>query len=219
MIFRQANSPVKYSVIFILSFIAFLYCDTEKKTAKEQSTDKPVASDSVIAVIDGDTFILNGNRTVRLAMIDTPEENEPLYDEAAHHLARLILNKRVKLNPVGAGVDHYGRMLANVMIDTINIGRRMLHDGMGVLYLFDDNAYLKDVYLQSQIAAIDNKVGIWSLPEPMPEKFYINLKGSYRFHRPLCHHLKKSNPDKIIRIESRNAALRQGLAPCRTCKP
>ena len=152
-------------------------------------------------------------------MIDTPESGEPFYEEASLYLANLILNKEVSLKPVGSGFDRYGRIIAEAFVDSTNVSQSILGSGLAVIYLFKNNAYLKDKYLPFQIEAMEKKIGVWSLPEPVPEKYYINLKGSYRFHRPLCSHLKKTDPNKFQIIKSREQALKMGLSPCRNCRP
>ena len=56
-------------------------------------------------------------------------------------------------------------------------------------------------------------------PEPVAEEYYVNIDGSFRFHRPLCFTLKKTNPEKLRRIKTRKQALLQGFSPCRNCRP
>lgn len=206
-------------VIYLAVFIV-LSCGSDKKEAEPQkSQNQQNQPDSVIEILDGDTFILSDNRIVRLAMIDTPEELEPLYSDATTALSNLINGKRVSLKPIGSGVDRYGRMLAEAYVDTINVGRRLLYDGLAVLYLYGENKYLLDDYLPAQIRAIDYRLCLWGLPEPSPEDFYINIKGSFRFHRPLCPYIKSSNPARYMEISDRWAALKTGLSPCRYCHP
>jgi endonuclease YncB( thermonuclease family) len=207
---------INWSVAVLILVIAFtqLSC-ARKKSSEEQKR----AGDRVSTVIDGDTFVLTSNQTVRIAMIDTPEAGEPYYEEASVMLARLILGRQITLEPVGPGLDRYHRILAEVFIDSLSVARVMLDSGLAMLYLFRDNEYLKDRYLPYQIRALERKVGIWSLPEPVSEDYYLRVRGSYRFHRPLCFHLKHTDPDKLVIITSRQEALKAGLSPCRSCKP
>jgi len=110
-------------------------------------------------------------------------------------------------------------MLAEVYVDSVNIGRSLLSAGLALVYQYPDNKYLIDNYLPYQIEAIEKKIGIWSLPEPVAEEYYVNIDGSFRFHRPLCFTLKKTNPEKLRRIKTRKQALLQGFSPCRNCRP
>jgi micrococcal nuclease len=209
--------------LIITIFLSINVCSTSEnshdKLSQQNQSIQPSDSVYVTQVFDGDTFVLSSGETVRIALIDTPESGEPLYDEAGQYLSGLILGKKVTLMPLGSGTDHYGRTLAEVFIDTINVGYSVLQAGMAYLYLYRENIHLKEVYLQAQKQAITAKSGIWALPDPVPEKYYINLKGSFRFHRPLCTHLKKANLENIRRIGTRIEALNKGLSPCRTCRP
>jgi len=217
-IFRKITY-CKTALILLAVILIFSNACDNRQPQKKADTANIIDSLKVVRVIDGDTFVLGSGKSVRIAMIDTPEKDEPLYHEAAQYVESLILNHQVTLDPVGIGQDRYGRLLAEVYHDSINIGNEVLKAGLGIIYIYGDNAYLKDKYLPAQVEAIDKKVGLWSLPEPLPEDFYINIKGSYRFHRPLCPHLKKVRPEKIVRYDARLKALKQGLSPCRNCKP
>jgi len=206
----------KSVLIFGCLCLIFLSNCSEKKS----SDDKSVSADTIaVSVLDGDTFVLSSGKKVRITMIDTPESGEPFYNEASAHLASLVLGKKVSLKPVGSGYDRYKRMLAEVYVDSVNIGRSLLSAGLALVYQYPDNKYLIDNYLPYQIEAIEKKIGIWSLPEPVAEEYYVNIDGSFRFHRPLCFTLRKTNPEKLRRIKTRKQALLQGFSPCRNCRP
>jgi len=206
-------------VIFLLSGCSSSSDNTQNKSSQPNQSAQPSDSIYVSQVIDGDTFVLSSGQTVRIALIDTPEHNEPYYDSATQFLANLILDKNVNIRSISSTSDRYGRVLAEVYVDSMNVGLSILEQGLGLLYLYPESAHLKDTYLPAQQRALLEKAGIWSMPSPEPEEFYINLKGSYRFHRPLCVHLKNSNPGKIQRLDSREEAIKLGFSPCRTCKP
>ena len=81
----------------------------------------------VTEVIDGDTFKVSENwkwkghsgDTVRPTGYDTPEENEPGYNEATLKLKKLILGKDVELkNPVKLSFE---RLVCDVYIGGKNI--------------------------------------------------------------------------------------------------
>ena len=206
-------------VLYLLSGCSSTSDNTQDKSSQPNQSAQPSDSAYVAQVIDGDTFVLSSGQTVRIALIDTPEHNEQYYDSATQFIANLILDKLVDIKPISAQSDRYGRILAEVYVDSVNVGLSILEHGLGLLYLYPENSRLKDIYLPAQQRALRQKAGVWSLPQPEQEKFYINLKGSYRFHRPLCIHLKNSNPGKINRLGSRIEALDLGFSPCRTCKP
>jgi len=185
---------------------------------KKESPQPPQSEIVVEWIIDGDTFIMSDGSKIRISGIDTPEQGESLCAAAGAFLSDLILNKQVTIKRL-AGGDRYGRLLAEVFVDTIDVGARILRAGLGYLYLFDDNVYLRDRYLKMQISAMDEHRGIWSLPPPQAEDFYCQVKGSFRFHRPLCTSIKNVQRRKMKTFKNRDEALRRGLSPCRNCKP
>lgn len=195
-------------------------CDQNKPQGKKPEATATANARAVVAeVYDGDTFVMSDGRKVRIAGIDTPEAGERFHDEAKAYLSGLIIGKEITLLPIPAGKDRYGRTLAEVFIDTVNIGIVMIRRGYAQLYLFGDDSYLKDNYLPYLKEAINQKVGIWELRPPKPEDYYIRIKGSYRFHRPLCPSLKGANPKNLRRINTRLECLEEGLSPCRNCRP
>jgi len=212
------------SIAVFCCLLLLTNCGDDKSEESKQSSDNKTSQESirfgtVISIVDGDTFVLSSGKSVRISAVNTPESGELFYDEAKEYLSGLVLGKKVVLHLVGPGLDRYGRILAEVYVDSVNVGLSILKMGMGLLYLFPDNAYLKDKYLPVLLQAQQKKSGIWSLPEPAAEEFYINIKGSYRFHRPLCYHLKDVDRGKMQIIRSRKEAFALGLSPCRSCKP
>jgi len=64
----------------------------------------------VLRVIDWDTFVTSGIRSVRLFGVDTPERSEICYKEATARLRELAGGEiRVELGP--RSKDRYGRLL------------------------------------------------------------------------------------------------------------
>ncbi len=203
----------RFSIPLILAVLLAYSCSQKQESPQPQTTETVVAR-----IIDGDTFMMSDGAKIRISGIDTPEQGETLYAAATAFLSDLILNKQVSLKMTGKG-DRYGRLLAEVFVDTINVGARILRAGLGYLYLFDDNAHLRDRYLNLQNLAMDEHLGIWSLKPPKAEAYYCQIKGSFRFHRPLCTSMKNVERRKIVKIDDRDQALRRGLSPCRNCKP
>jgi len=76
-------------------------------------------------IVDGDTFVIlyDGDLTrVRLYSGDAPERGEAGFAEATDHLRGLIEGRNVRLVfPGPRKRDHYGRLLADVYIDGIEV--------------------------------------------------------------------------------------------------
>jgi micrococcal nuclease len=175
----------------------------------------------VTRVLDGDTMELQGGDRLRLLAIDTPEKDEPLYDEATAFLERRALGRTAKIEYANQRRDRYGRLLGYLSIDTLFVNKAIIDSGYGYLYLFDDNDINSDqvrTLLASQRSAIERRVGLWSLPHE-PEERYINTEGSFRLHRPSCRSLGELKQGHYQEFRTREEGLATGLSPCRNCKP
>lgn len=77
-------------------------------------------------VIDGDTIEVGGVGRVRLVGIDAPEKGQPGYEEASNYVKSKCLGKTVYLDVDNARPkDKYGRTLAIVYVDGININQEL----------------------------------------------------------------------------------------------
>lgn len=116
----------------------------------------------VTRVIDGDTFETETGEKVRLIGINAPEISDIFGKEAKQYLSYLIENKTVDLQTdnISNDRDRYQRLLRYVILDDIDINKKMVSDG----YAF---AYLKyrfsksNEYEQAQLEARENNNGIW----------------------------------------------------------
>lgn len=108
----------------------------------------PITSGHVIKVYDGDTITIASKMpyetsplfrfSVRLNGIDTPEikskdENEKaLAKNARDALSQLILNKNVTL--INVKNEKYGRILADVFLDSLHLNKWMIEQQFAVEY-------------------------------------------------------------------------------------
>ena len=209
----------------VLLLAASIYIGlTEKKPLHpiDMSPDSSTAQSSPLSVdsiIDGDTFILSDGRHVRLLGIDTPEIGEPYSDSA-----KIFANSNVYKMPVSLefgqdSIDSYGRTLAYLYIDSLCYNELVLRRGFATLYLFTGINRHASKLIAAQNDARRAKRGIWSLPSPAPEDYYVAARDSYRFHRPLCPSIKNINLKNARRFKTRDEALDLGLSPCRNCRP
>lgn len=94
----------------------------------------------VTKVVDGDTLDINGIR-IRLALVDTPEINQPGYDQAREFVESLCLGKKGELD-VDSGQrrgDRYGREVGVVYCDGININDKLMSNNLArILVQFCD---------------------------------------------------------------------------------
>jgi endonuclease YncB( thermonuclease family) len=81
------------------------------------------------SIIDGDTIAV-GNARVRLFGMDAPELSQPGGAAARGHLIRLAGGREVSVHPLD--VDCYGRIVARVRLDTVDLSKRMVEEGFAV---------------------------------------------------------------------------------------
>lgn len=216
------NKLLIISAVLIVLSVAFLLIPEPARTPRpgvDSQNAKPQSDIYVTRIIDGDTFELSDGRTVRLIGVDTPETGMPFYEEAVFFVDSLLLGKRISLRFDKEVRDKYGRLLAYVLLDSIRVNELIIGRGLATVYLFESNAGQAGALIESQNRARAADIGIWSLPDPQPEEYYVNIRGSYRFHRPLCTAIKNSNPENREIYRSREELLDKGFSPCRNCRP
>jgi endonuclease YncB( thermonuclease family) len=90
-------------------------------------------------LIDGDTFVLDGER-IRILEIDTPEtrgatcENELILGLKAKQRLRELLDSG-PLTIVRENKDYWGRTLAYVYAGEVNVGEALLKEGHALPYV------------------------------------------------------------------------------------
>ena len=91
----------------------------------------------IASCYDGDTCTTTTGERVRLACIDTPELRgkgaEPVPARAARdHLRVLVVGKEVGIRRITK--DRYGRTVAELFVDGVNVGQELVRDGYGEVY-------------------------------------------------------------------------------------
>jgi len=121
----------------------------------------------VVGVSDGDTVrAVDGDdveRRIRLVGVDAPETAQPFGTVARRRLADLVMGKVVAVDD--RGEDAYGRTLARLEVDGIDVSRQMVADGMAWHF----TRYSADADLAAaEAAARAAGLGLWRDPNPMP---------------------------------------------------
>lgn len=113
-------------------------------------------------VIDGDTFEIHTGEKVRLIGINAPEISDIFGREAKQYLADLIEKKTVYLQTdnISKDKDFYQRLLRYVILDEVDINKKMISDGFAFAYLKYSFSKSAD-YEQTQIKAREANRGIW----------------------------------------------------------
>ena len=134
------------------------------------------ATDKIRHVIDGDTVVLASGRHVRLIGINAPESgkdgtpDQPLAAKARMRLATLVEQRRVTLVFETERQDHYGRLLAHVLLpDGTSAGKILLREGLAWVVAIPPNLGNLKAGLAAENAARGARRGVWSQPAYTPK--------------------------------------------------
>jgi endonuclease YncB( thermonuclease family) len=119
----------------------------------------------VIVVIDGDTLVVlhnNAKVKIRLANIDAPEKDQPFGMDARQVMIEMAFKKMAHID--SKAVDKYGRTVALVSVDGLNVNEEMVKRGMAWEY-----SYYKPGrgYMALQSEAQQAHRGLWSQRSPI----------------------------------------------------
>ena len=91
----------------------------------------------VIAVIDGDTVLVLRDKQkikLRLADIDAPEKAQPFGQRSLEYLKSRVNKKVVQVE--SRAIDQYGRTVATLTLDHVDLNREQVRQGMAWEYSF-----------------------------------------------------------------------------------
>lgn len=150
---------------------------TDQPKYEEFILEEPKNAEEVelIEHVDGDTskFEIDGKiETVRYLLIDTPEtkhpklEEQPLGEEASFFVKNLLeKTNRITLEYDVEKRDKYGRVLAYVYVDGVNVQELLLKRGLArVGYIYESQRHLEN-FRKAEDFAEENNIGIWECPE------------------------------------------------------
>ena len=133
------------------------------------SRPKPqmVMSGRVLEVYDGDTItVLSGQNKfrVRLFGIDAPEVLQDYGMQSRDQLRDLILGQTVSVEVLN--VDQYGRAVAMIRKDLLEINQEMIR--RGAAWHYKQYAAGETAFAEAQQEAQKAKAGIWQSSNPVP---------------------------------------------------
>ena len=192
-----------------------------------------------VRVVDGDTIVLDGQETIRLIGVDTPETKDPrkpveaFGQEAYEFTKSLVEGKKVRLEFDQERVDKYGRTLAYVYLDDGTfVNAQIILQGYGHAYTAFPFKYMENFRSYERMAR-ERGLGLWGqqgeTPAPSPKTItatpkkstasnenvtvYITRTGA-KYHSSGCRYLSRSS----IPISLKDAVAR-GYTPCSVCSP
>ena len=176
--------------------------------------------------MDGDTLVLAGGVKVRVLGIDAPEMErdghppEFLAHKAKAALAELTLNRTVGLEYDRLRYDHYGRLLAFLLLpDHTLVNAEMVRRGLARVYFIAPNLRYRETLLAAQQEAIEAQRGVWQQLLKQDEPHYLGNRNTLRLHRPQCPLAAPMAAANRVRFTSLKEAYLLGYSPCRSCKP
>jgi micrococcal nuclease len=127
----------------------------------------------VVSVIDGDTIkaLTKDNELlrVRLRNIDAPEKSQGFGQRSKQNLSELVFGRDVELHVFGT--DRYGRTLAVIMLDGVDINLQQVRDGYAWVYtryIGENSLEVQAQYYDAQAAAQRERRGLWQDSDPVP---------------------------------------------------
>jgi endonuclease YncB( thermonuclease family) len=119
-----------------------------------------------VSIVDGDSISVVINQElvrVRLAGVDAPEGNQPFAIDSRQSLHDLCFWVEAELSSISK--DYYGRMLAKVKCNGVNVNAEQVRRGMA--WVADQSVEDRELnQLQEEARAV--KRGLWSYESPVP---------------------------------------------------
>ena len=183
---------------------------------------------AVTKVVDGDTIrvgLSDGDWSVRLIGINTPEVGQYYFEEARDKMEELVSGKAVLLQKDVSETDRYGRLLRYVYIGDLFVNAEMVKQGYAQAATYPPDVKYADLFVSLEREARESGVGLWAQasPSPTPSQTtahnYIGNSNTKVFHRPTCRYVSQISPDHIVYFSTREEAISAGYRPCKVCKP
>ncbi|MCB1155693.1 thermonuclease family protein, partial [bacterium] len=84
-------------------------------------------TEQVTVIVDGDTVILGNGDKIRYVGVDTPERDEPLYDEATAYNRKMVFGKNVSIwSCTARPYDKHARRLATLKMGNLDVSVEMV---------------------------------------------------------------------------------------------
>ena len=122
----------------------------------------------VVRVVDGDTIeIQQKMRTqrVRIWGIDTPEWDQRYGAQSSQFTRSLVTGKEVQVVP--KAVDKYGRLVAAVTVDNMDVGEELIKSGLAWVHIYYCHEPICDSWKSLQERAKSEHRGLWNDSDPI----------------------------------------------------
>ena len=166
-----------YLLVLILSILLISCKPTNSINESDKTEQSGIVAESppsgqrarVLFVIDGDTIdveIQGKEYRVRYIGVDTPERDEPFYDEAAEANRSLVEDQEIILIRDVSETDRYGRLLRYVYLsDGTFVNAELIRNGYARVVTFPPDVAETETLTSLQDGARESKRGLWNLSE------------------------------------------------------
>lgn len=174
---------------------------------------------TVVEALDATTVKLNDGTVARYIGVIPDDDFASQLLSFNHDLVR---GRQVRIERDRTERDEEGRMLVYLFIRLDNGGEvfanaKLLETGMAYASGERRNTKYFLKLLRTQREARAKGLGLWRSISPRDTPL-VGSHVTYRFHLPECDMVKQDS-DEFYRVESKNEAFDQGLAPCPRCRP
>jgi micrococcal nuclease len=125
----------------------------------------------VTDVIDGDTLDLDDGQRIRLIGVNTPERDQPYYEEARGFLQGRVEGKQVEIEYDVERTDQYDRTLAYLWLGGVLVNQEILTQGYANSLIFPPNQRYEEFFLLAEQSAQDAGIGLWR-----PAEHTVNIR-------------------------------------------
>lgn len=146
-----------YTILGIMLILVLSACQVTTGTNNQGDTSNTSGNETgrVVRVIDGDTIDVNINGQIyriRYVGVNTPEHDEPCFDEATEANRRMVEGQTVRLVRDVSNTDIYDRLLRYVYVGDTFVNWELVAQGYAeaVLYRPDKRYYEDFLRLESQ---------------------------------------------------------------------
>ncbi len=126
----------------------------------------------VTKVIDGDTIVIEGDKTIRFIGMDTPETVDPrrpvgcFGKEASNETKSLLTGKIVILQKDVTEADKYKRLLRYIFLpldngQTLFVQDYLVREGFAKVYTYPPDIKYDEQFKMAEKDARENKRGLW----------------------------------------------------------
>lgn len=159
------NTSRLFSVIVLLLVsVGCLVTPPGTRLPPVTPTNPPTDTDTAVVakIIDGDTVELANGRRLRYIGINTPERDQPYYNEALEVNRRLVEGKTVRLEFDADTFDQYGRSLAYVWVGQTMVNLEMVRLGYANTFTVPPNVRYEDRFREAEREAREAGRGLWA---------------------------------------------------------